>query len=69
MAHIIGVMRKLDTSYTMPDQIKRDIHDHEIMLSFNSDVGAVIFHEWWVTEGEAAYQAYAEKHAENFLHY
>jgi hypothetical protein len=53
----------------MPDQIKRDIREHEVMLSFNSDIGAVIFHEWWVTEGEAAYQAYAEKHAESFRHY
>jgi len=32
-------------------QIDREIHEHEIFLSFNSDDEAQHFHEWWNMEG------------------
>ena len=36
----------------MPRQIDREIHDHEVMLSFNSDDHAYAFDEWWGQEGQ-----------------
>ena len=45
--------------YNRMEEIRRDIHEHEIFLSFVDDEGAILFDDWWYTEGEKAFQEWA----------
>jgi hypothetical protein len=44
----------------MPRVIDRQVHEHEVFLSFNSDSDAEWFHDWWAVEGWARFSAWAE---------
>jgi len=41
----------------MPRQVTRDIHEHEILISFNDDADAVRFDKWW---GDAGFELFGE---------
>jgi len=49
--------------YTFERQFTRDVHEHEILLSFNDDDGAVLFMDWWRQKGEKAFEAWQEGQA------
>lgn len=36
--------------------------EHEILLSFNNDSGAVKFHDWWYEQGSAAFDKFCEEY-------
>lgn len=40
-----------ETDVSLPDQIIRRIGEHEILLSFNDDVQAYAFSDWWYSVG------------------
>ena len=40
--------------------IERDIHEHEVFISFVNDEDAVLFHEWWQAHGWKAFKKWAE---------
>ena len=41
-------------------EIRRNIHEHEIFMSFVDDEGAELFDMWWRKEGNKAFQEWAE---------
>lgn len=45
----------------IPDQIERDIADHEVFLSFNGDSDAILFREWFAVKGWPAFKKWAEE--------
>lgn len=42
-----------------PESVRRDIHDHEVLLSFNADEHAELFREWWKETGWKQFKAWA----------
>ena len=46
--------------YEMPDELRRNIHEHEIWFSFVDDYGAEKFDEWWNTEGHSLFVKWVE---------
>lgn len=44
----------------MPDLIQREIHEHETLLSFDSDWHNAAFREWWYERGCADWQEFAQ---------
>lgn len=36
----------------LPRTIEREIHEHEVFLSFTNDEDAYNFYDWWADEGE-----------------
>lgn len=49
----------------MPREIRREIHEHEILLAFRDDPDAVLFNEWWNATGWSLFEAWAaQKKAE-----
>jgi len=57
----------MDSTYTLNSDFHRKVAEHEVLLSFNSDEGAVAFHEWWSKTGEASYKAYADTEYKEYL--
>lgn len=51
--------KKLD--FTEERQIRRDLHDHEFMLSFNADDQCYAFNEWFYSEGQRLFIEYCKK--------
>lgn len=45
----------------LKSEIVREIHDHEIFISFNCDHEAVAFHEWLHLAGFKAFEKWAIK--------
>lgn len=43
----------------LPESVRRDIHDHEVLLSFNADEHAELFREWWNETGWKQFKAWA----------
>ena len=52
----------IDIAYEMPDEIRRNIHEHEIWFSFNSDEGAEAFYEWMHHEGHNLFVKWVEEY-------
>jgi hypothetical protein len=46
----------------LPQQVTRDIGEHEVLIAFNGDDEAVMFEEWWQDEG--GFEAFAAWAAE-----
>ncbi len=44
-----------------PTDIRREIHEHEVYMSFNGDDDATNFREWWDDAGAAAFLAWLGK--------
>lgn len=46
-----------------------DVHlsDHEILLSFVNDIGAVAFDRWWDEQGETLFEKWAAKQPKDSL--
>lgn len=42
-------------------EITREVHEHEIFLSFTDDKDAELFSEWWNTKGWPAFEKWAAK--------
>jgi hypothetical protein len=38
------------------DQIRREIHEHEVFMGFGNDDDAIAFREWWDDRGAALFQ-------------
>ena len=45
----------------MPREIRREIHEHEILLAFNGDEDARLFYEWWNTQGSEDLEMWANQ--------
>lgn len=48
---------EVDDKHTDKGQAMR-LAEHEFMLSFNNDVGAYAFSDWWATKGRSLYENY-----------
>ncbi len=57
----------IDTSVILKDNIEREINEHEVFLSFNSDDGALAFYNWWNDEGEYIFNNYVNKKEKEIL--
>ena len=44
-----------------PQEIVREIHEHEVLLSFNSDMDAAKFDEWFNGEGKLLFEDWAKE--------
>lgn len=44
-----------------PKEFRREVHKHEVLLSFLADEDAEIFMDWWHGKGEAAFLAWIKK--------
>ena len=45
----------------------RKCFEYEILLSFNDDVGAYAFHDFWAEQGEKAFDKYFEKNKSRYV--
>lgn len=45
-------------------EFTREVHEHEILLSFNGDDDAVLFYEWWNAKGWELFRKWADKQNE-----
>ena len=41
-----------DIELSMPDTLYYQVAEHEVVLSFNDDAGALAFRYWWAEEGK-----------------
>jgi hypothetical protein len=48
------------------ERITRDIHLHEVFLSFNCDVQAEAFCDWWTGEGIEAFEEWTKDNGGNY---
>ena len=48
----------------MLDEIRRDIHEHEILLAFGADDDAVLFTYWWSARGKEDFEKWREENAD-----
>jgi hypothetical protein len=53
---------ELDVS--MPDEIRRRVYEHEILLSFARDDDATLFMYWWTKRGKKDFAKWREKNSE-----
>ena len=60
----ISVGEKTVIEYDFKRDVLREIHDHEIYMSFVDDYGAMLFDRWWYAEGEKAFQKWANENPE-----
>lgn len=57
----------IDTDVTIEqEQIRRDVHDHEVFLSFTDDVHAYAFEEWLKDAGFSSFKEWLVKHGGRF---
>ena len=56
-----------DNNVDFPKTITRDIHDHEVLLSFNDDSQAECFLDWWRDEGLDMFKSYADNNEEEYI--
>jgi len=49
---------------SMPDEIRRDVHEHEILLAFGADDDAVLFMYWWNQRGKEDFENWREENAD-----
>ena len=51
----------------MRDQFVRDVAEHEVLLSFNSDEHAYAFNDWWLMKGSQQFVDWVrdERHPEH----
>jgi hypothetical protein len=47
--------------YGFPEMIYRRVAEHEVYIAFNNDSGAVLFHEWWHTQGKNSFETFLAK--------
>jgi len=52
---------------SLPNTITRDIHDHEVLLTFNGDSQAEAFLDWWRDEGLQLFKNYTDKNEEEYI--
>jgi len=50
-----------------PDTITRDIHEHEVLFSFNDDAQSLAFYDWWREEGIEAFTKYANAKSSDYI--
>ena len=50
----------MSEDYTFERDFHRDIHEHEVFISFNNDSGAEAFMEWWWDKGEKAFNKWCD---------
>lgn len=43
------------------------LHEHEVLLSFNNDIGAELFESWWHVEGINHFKEWTEKNINDFI--
>lgn len=48
----------------MPDEVRRSIKNHEVLLSFGADDDATLFVYWWNDEGKKNFEKWREKHSD-----
>lgn len=48
----------------MPESIRHDIPDHQVLLAFNSDDDADKFRDWWREAGWEMFKAWASSGGE-----
>jgi len=51
----------IDERFTIRDEIRHTVPEHEILLSFVSDSDAETFDKWWMLEGRAAFVKWANE--------
>lgn len=54
------------TGLTMPAEVRYDIAEHEVMLSFNDDEAALAFHEYWEEVGKISFNKWLKRHEDYF---
>lgn len=52
--------QKQFTDVTLNRQITRDVHEHEIFMSFLNDEDAAFFDEWWNGDGSVLFQKFLD---------
>jgi len=50
----------------MPDEIRRRVYNHEVLLSFGRDDDAVMFIYWWNQRGKRLFDEWRECNFEEF---
>ena len=51
---------------SIEEQIIRDVHHHEVLLSFNDDDQAEAFCDWWSGDGISAFEKWCKKNGESY---
>lgn len=51
--------------WSLAREFRRRVAEHEALLTFNDDEDAVLWHEWWHDDGEAAFVKYREQSKED----
>ena len=52
--------------YTIKREITRQVREHEVFISFNSDIQAEAFQDWLVYEGAKLFGEWAEQNVETY---
>lgn len=59
---------KPDFDNDMKYIFERHVHDHEVLISFNDDEGAMLFSEWWTFDGgEETYKKWCEENWQEYV--
>lgn len=51
---------------TILHEIKRKVYEHEVLFSFNGDISAEIFHDWWHLKGEELWLEWYEENRKDY---
>ena len=54
------------TEYLIQREIKREVHENEIFIYFNSDYQAEAFQDWLYSAGMMAFGEWLEAHKEDY---
>jgi hypothetical protein len=57
------------TDHSINSEHTLRLAEHEVLLSFVNDAGAVAFYEWWNSVGKDTYGAWCAEHLEEYEGY
>ncbi len=58
-----------EPKFEIPTEIKREIQEHEVLLSFVSDMDAAAFQEWMSDTGKEAFMLWLDTQKNMFGNY
>lgn len=51
----------IDLQHQIHKEFTREVYDHEILISFNSDEGAYSFSDWWCVAGQKLFEGWVNE--------
>ena len=55
-----------DIAHVIPEEVTRPIYEHEYLLSFVHDEGAILFDDWWHAKGKDLFAEWVKTRPDNY---